>query len=115
MATLSPTTVDRSGFDLSGLAAAAGGGDAFATTGQEFFIIKNGDGSDHTVTFAIQQKVDGVTPTAAAHTITAGHTKVFGPFPYGIYADGNGLVQVTYSAVTTVTVAVVKCPPGAGP
>jgi hypothetical protein len=111
MATLTVTPITRSGVDVtiaSGLAAAAGGGDAFANTGQEYFIINNGDGSDHTVTFALTKTVDGVTPTPVAHNVVAGKTRIFGPFSPGDYNDTNGLVQVTYSAVTSVKVAVVK-------
>lgn len=116
MATLSVGTAGRATpFDLSGLVAAAGGGDKFANDGQTFFIVKNGDGSDHTVTFPFsglnQGIVDGITPTNTARTVTAGHTAIFGPFPSGLYNDAAGLVSVSYSAVTTVTVAAVKMPP----
>jgi hypothetical protein len=111
MATLSVSALSRSGVDVtiaSGLAAATGGGDAFANTGQEYLIINNGDASDHTVTFNIQKTTDGVTPTAGAHNVTAGHTMIFGPFPPDIYNDAGGLVQVRYSAVTSVKVAAMK-------
>lgn len=116
MATLAVTNVSRSGYDLAGLAAATGGGDAFPTTGQEYLIVKNGDGSDHTVQFLFNSgsTVDGTAATAPTHNVTAGHTAVFGPFPPSIYGDASGLVQVRYSAVTSVTVAAVKCIP-AGP
>lgn len=98
------------GNDLAG-AAAAGGGDTFPNTGQEQVIIKNGDGSDHTVTFGIQQTVDGQAVSNAAQNITAGHTMMFGPFPIGTYNDTQGLCHIAYSAVTSVTVKVVKCAP----
>lgn len=116
MATLVPGTAGRAtAFDLSALAAAAGGGDKFPNDGQTFFIVKNGDGSDHTVTFPFsginQGVIDGITPSNTARTVTAGHTAIFGPFPSGLYNDASGLVSVTYSAVTSVTVAAVKMPP----
>lgn len=100
------------GVTLAGVAA-AGGGDTFANTGQEQFIIKNGDASSHTVTFGIQQTVDGQAVSNAAQTVAAGATMMFGPFPIGTYNDTASppLVHVTYSAVTSVTVQVVKCAP----
>ena len=114
MATLTVGTSGRTAaaaYDLSSLTAAAGGGDVFANDGQTYFVIKNGDGSDHTVTFGIQLTVDGITPTAAAQNVVAGHTRVFGPFPSGVYNNGSGQVAVTYSAVTSVTVGAFKAPP----
>ena len=35
--------------------------------------------------------------------VTNGQSRVIGPIP-SVYNDGNGLVQLTYSAVTSVTV-----------
>jgi hypothetical protein len=116
MALITPGTSGRATpYDLSSLAAASGGGDTFTNDGQTYFVIKNGDGSDHTVTFSFsginQGVVDGVTPTAVARTVTAGHTAIFGPFPSGLYNDASSLVHVTYSAVTSVTVGAFKAPP----
>jgi len=110
MATLTVVTASRDGVDIAG-AAAAGGGDAFANTGYEVVLIKNGDGSDHTVTFVTQQTVDGQAVADKAVVLTAGHTYAIGPFPTGIYNDANSLVQMTYTAVTSVTVKVVKVAP----
>jgi uncharacterized Zn-binding protein involved in type VI secretion len=111
MALLTVAVAGRNpGVDIAGVAA-AGGGDTFPNTGQEQFIIKNGDASSHTVTFGIQQTVDGQAVANAAQTINAGQTQILGPFPVGTYNDTQGLVHVTYSAVTSVTVKVVKCPP----
>lgn len=110
MATLTVAASDRAGVDVAG-ASAAGGGDAFANTGYELVIIKNGDASDHTVTFVTQATVDGQAVADRTVTLTAGHTYAIGPFQPGIYNDANGLVQMTYSAVTSVTVKVVKISP----
>jgi hypothetical protein len=117
MALLTPTTVGRAGLDITaGLAAATVGGDSFATTGQEYLVVKNGDASDHTVQFLFGPgaSVDGVAPVAPTHNVIAGHTAEFGPFQPGLYADAGGLVQVRYSAVTSVTVLAKKNVP-AGP
>ncbi len=110
MATLTPATAVRDGIDIAG-AAAAGGGDAFANDGTQFVLIKNGDIADHTVTFVTQVQVDGQAVADKAVVLTAAHTYLIGPFPTRWYNDANDLVQMTYSAVTSVTVKVVKCSP----
>jgi hypothetical protein len=113
MALLTVAVAGRNpGVDLTGVAA-AGGGDTFPNTGQEQVIIKNGDASSHTVTFGIQQTVDGQAVANAAQTIAAGATMMFGPFPIGTYNDTATppLCHIAYSAVTSMTVKVVKCPP----
>lgn len=101
----------RSGVDFSAASAAASA-ETFATTGQEVLWVKNGSGSDITVTVTIQQAVDGVTPTPVAHTVTAGHEMLFGPYDAGRYQSASdGLVHVAYSAVTTVTALLLKVVP----
>lgn len=109
MATLTPVQGSRSGLIVnSGLTAASSGGDQFANTEREQFIIKNGDGSDHTVTFVSQQTVDGQAVADKTVNVVAGDVMAFGPFPAGTFNDTGGNVQVTYSAVTSVTVKVIK-------
>lgn len=110
MATITPVTPDLDGEQFSPTAA-AGGGDQFANTGSERFYIKNGDASSHDVTFDCPNACSfGV--TNAAHDVTvsvpAGEEYLIGPFPKGRFNDVNGFVQVTYSAVTSVTVGVIK-------
>lgn len=97
-------------------AAAAAGGDTFVNNGREMFHIKNGGGAPMTVTFnsglvAGRNKCSfGV--AAAAHdqavTIGAGSDALCGPFNKDQFTDANGNMNVTYSAVTTVTVAVLS-------
>jgi hypothetical protein len=97
---------------LLGAVAAAGGGDSFANNGSEFFYIKNGGGAGITVTFDAPGTCSFNSAANAAHdkacTIGAGEERIIGSFPTGRFNDANGLVQVTYSAVTSVTVAVLK-------
>jgi hypothetical protein len=112
MATLSVTSISRNGVDVTAaaLTAAAAGGDAFTTSGQEYLVVNNGDASPHTVQFLFgpNAAVDGVAPVAPTHAVPAGKYYIFGPFDIARYADANGLVQVRYDAVTSVKVAVVK-------
>jgi len=110
MATLTVATSVRTGVDMTG-ASCAGGGDAFANTGQEVLHIINGDASPHTVTIVTQVTRDSQTVTALAVVCAANKTTAIGPFPMGIYNDTNGLVQITYSAVTSMSAKVLKVTP----
>ncbi len=110
MATLTVATAVRTGVDMAG-AACAGGGDAFANTGQEVLQIYNGDSGSHNVTVVTQATSDGLTVSALVVAVAAGVTKTIGPFPPGLYNDVNGLVQLTYSAVTAQTAKVLKVTP----
>lgn len=85
--------------------AAAGGGDQFTNDGRTQFHVKNGSGSSINVTVnsiaACSQGFDHDLVVA----VPAGGERMIGPFEPARFNDSNGLVSVTYSAVTTVTVA----------
>ncbi len=101
--------ISRAGHQVDNGVAATVGGDAFDNDGATLFAVKNGAGAPITVTFAFSATLDGVAVAAGKQvSVPAGATVVAGPFPKGIYNDANGRVQVTYSAVTTVTVKTVK-------
>ena len=112
MSTLTVAAASRAGVDMTG-AACAGGGDAFANTGQEILHIINADGSPHTVTIITQATADS--PALAisdlAVVCAANKTTAIGPFPPGLYNDAGGLVQITYSAVTSMSAKVLKATP----
>lgn len=85
-------------------AAASAGGDTLGHTTGGVLRVKNGDAAAKTVTV--------VTPGNTAYgqadpdipvTVAAGAEVAIGPFPAGLAVDG--VVSVTYSAVTSVTVA----------
>ena len=92
--------------------AAAGGGDNFANTGSEFFYIKNLSGGNITVTFDSPGTCSfGLANNAvhdAAIVVATATERIIGPFPTPRFNDGSNLVQVTYSGVTSTTVAVIK-------
>jgi len=104
MADLSIQTIARAGITPA-YVAAAGGGDAFANSGKELIHIKNG-GSTMTLTIVTQATQDGLAVADRAVVVTGGEERVIGPFPASIYNDGTGKVQLTYSAVTTVTIGI---------
>jgi hypothetical protein len=102
------------------LAAAAGGGDSFLNTGNEMFRIKNAGGGSINVTFVANAAPVGgkcslgVAGTTAHDLVVAipNDSAVYeiGPFPANRFNDANGLIQITYSGVTTVTVEAVSLP-----
>ena len=100
----------------SGLAptmvAAAGGGDALtANTGKEFLMVVNGGAGSINVTATVQnadldsESHGEISKGDRVVAVGAGETKMIGPFARGAFNDINGKVQITYSGVTTVTVA----------
>ncbi len=107
MAILAAKTSTRAGINTD-LVAANGGGDSFVNTGVEMILIKNGDSGAHTVTIVTDATVDGLDVVDRAVAIPAGETWLIGPFPADVYNDDNNRVQLTYSAVTAVTIAIVK-------
>lgn len=103
------------------LAAAAGGGDSWANTGKEQFAIKNAGGGSITVTFrcnggdgnnrACNFGIAGTPGHDVVQTIpNDSNIYLIGPFPT-FFNDGSQLLQVAYSAVTSVTVAVFALAP----
>lgn len=97
--------------------AAAAGGDSFpnATDETTFLVVKNGSASPITATInpvITSAKVPGVgtlTVAAISESVPASGERWIGPFPVA-FNEASGLVNVTYSAVTTVTVAAVRVP-----
>ncbi len=110
--TLTPITTGRTIKDLVTLASAATvGGDNWVNTGKELLYITNSGSGDITLTVAFGPSavVDGVAPANRTYTIphTGLHPQIIGPFPTSAYNDASQLVQLTYSGVTSVTVAVI--------
>ena len=107
MADLAVQSISRAGYEPT-YAAADVAGDAFPNSGKEFIHVLNGDVSSHTVTVAIVRQIDGLSPTARVVTVPASEDRMIGPFPTGDYNDGDGKVNWTYDAVTSVTVGVFR-------
>jgi hypothetical protein len=95
---------------IAGLAAAAGGGDSFFMTGKDVLLVNNGSGGTITVTLVAVADNFGV--TNAAHNLTfailAGKLCAIGPLTLARFKDANGLCQITYSGVTSLTVGVLR-------
>jgi len=123
MATLSATNAVRGGVSLlvvttvDDLAVMTGGtacgalGDKFANTGQEVAVFANASDAAITITFVTQSTVDGRAVADRTASIPAGSLAVYGPFPQGDYNDTSGLLNMTYSTETLLTVKILKVTP----
>jgi len=107
MATLSTESVDFDGVEAT-YNACAGGGDEFTASNKTFVVLKSTHTSAQTATFATQKTVDGLAVADVAIAVDQDEEFIVGPFPPDLFADGDGLVQVTYSGVTLLTIAVLS-------
>jgi hypothetical protein len=107
MAVLTVTPVTQDGYDLTAaLTAAAAGGDSWPNRGTEYLAVVNGGGSSITVTLVYTTEFDDETPTNRTVAVAAGKTVLIGPLPQWLYNNASNRASVTYSGVTSVTVAV---------
>lgn len=111
MATLTPQDASVAGI-VDTLGAAAGGGDQFSNNGLCLLHVKNASGGSINVTIDDPNSVNPGSATSfnpdVVVAVGAGVEKLIGPFPPFRFNDANGMVQVAYSAVTSVTVSVVR-------
>ena len=108
MATIAPQTVAASGTAVTTVAA-TGTGDTISNASGAEFVVTNGSGASITVTFAGAVPCSqGVTHAQLEQvTVAAGATEYI-PVPSAAVNPSSGNASVTYSAVTSVTVAAVK-------
>lgn len=94
------------------------GGDSFTNDGRTFIHVKNGDASGITVTVTAQRTSGAVedmgvlAKSDATGAVAANGDAFFGPFPVRAFNDGAGKAAIGYSAVTSVTVAIIRMPRG---
>lgn len=89
------------------LTPASAGGDKVPTTERGALLVRNGDVSAKTVTVVTPGNDKyGQARADVPVVVAAGATALIGPFPSDL-AGADGLVEITYSAVTSVTVAAV--------
>lgn len=88
--------------------AAGAGGDTFAIGGSDSVCLRVKNGGGSAITASVQ--FPGTTPYGVANparqsaSIAAGAEVVIGPIPASAVDATTGLVSVTYSGVTSVTV-----------
>lgn len=109
MATLATQTITRAGL-ASAYTAAAGGGDKLTPDGSTFLHVKNGGGSPITVTIVTPRDVIPNVATAdVAVSVPNAGERMIGPFPAEHFASTtDGMADITYSGVTSVTVGAFK-------
>ena len=103
---------------LMALSSAASGGDSFAndSSGRTVLVVTNGGAGSLTVTITPATStvfvpgLGNVQKNSGGGTVSAGTTRIFGPFPSQTYNDTNGRVAVTYSTNTSVTVNPFRVP-----
>jgi hypothetical protein len=89
--------------------AAAGGGDTFVNDGETYLEVKNAGGSGITVTVSAQSACNQGTLHDSVTTVPATTgDRVIGPFNTTRFNNSAGSCSITYSGVTSVTVAVVS-------
>ena len=108
MATLTVQEIDRDGVVPTYVACDVGG-DEFVNEGRLTFVyVKNTDASPRTVTFVTQKTVDGEAVDDKDVVVAPTSEEPIGPWPASIYNDSDGKVQITYSAVVNLTIAVLQ-------
>lgn len=108
MAILTAQTLPLSGLQPT-YASAASGGDQ-APVGEKLVLhVKNGDASSKTVTVATPGTVGDLAVADASQAIPAGD-EAFIPLKSTYRDPATGRASITYSAVTSVEVAVLQLP-----
>ena len=110
MPELTPQVVVLTGITPT-LVAADVGGDEFVNSGKDFIHIKNTNASPMDVTVNSQAVCNqGVDHDAVVTIPATTGEKFIGPFPKDRFNDASGKVQITYSAITDVTIGIVRLP-----
>jgi hypothetical protein len=109
MAVLAVQNVTRAGLAPAYTPAAAGG-DTFTPSKDTILHVKNGGAAARTITIVTPKEAfPGAAVADTIVNVPAGGERLIGPFPYQHYAKpSDGLANVTYDAVTSVTVAALQ-------
>lgn len=106
MATRATESIGTAGLEATYHVAEVGG-DKVAPGDGTFLHVVNGDAADKTVTLVTPQTVDTLAVADRAVVVTAGESR-FIAVP-GMYRDpADGLASLTWSAITSVTFAVLR-------
>lgn len=82
------------------------GGDQIQISGNEILRIKNTGGSTRTVTFDSRKQDEFGVDQNESVAIAAGATVICGPFRTDRWADGQGYLNLSYSAGTAATLEI---------
>lgn len=106
---LSPQDIVRTGLNPTFSAADGANQNAFYNNGQTYLHVKNGGGSSINVTIDTPGVVDGLAVSNLIVAVPNGGERLIGPFPSNVYNQPDGRVHIDWSAVSSVTVAVLRC------
>lgn len=110
MALLTTQNISLTGNAISYVSANAGG-DTFTPNGRNFLHIKNGGASPITVTIDSKVLSNYGTDVDLVVSVPAGGDRMIGSFDVQRFTDPSTFVgNITYSAVTSVTVAIINLP-----
>lgn len=114
MATLTPQVLNQGAGVIPTYAACTGGGDAAPCSRNTFLHIKNGSGGSITVTLAIPASASGFTGAvygSLAVVLAAGVERMTRNLDPQLFQDPTtGLCTITYSGVTSLTIACINVP-----
>jgi hypothetical protein len=111
MALLTTQSITKSGLNPLATVSAAGGGDTIRCSDRTFLYVRNADASSKTVTLDVPGNTDyGQARPDVAVVIAAGNFAMIGPIDATFMQPGTNppTANITYSAVTSVTVAAVQ-------
>lgn len=104
---VAPQDVNRNGLTPT-YGAANAGGNTVPNNGQVLLHVKNGSGASINVTIATSVAMDGLELPDRVVAVPANSEKIIGPFPPKTYNTASGELLVTFSSVTTVTIAALR-------
>jgi hypothetical protein len=108
MAELTPVQVQLGGADVA-KAAADAAGETFRPGDNLALVVANGDTVARTVTVAVPGNTRfGQAQPDVAVTVAAGGEQAIGPFPAELRDPADGLVHVSYDAVTATDRVLVR-------
>lgn len=110
MAALTAQQIGITGTLVTYAAATSGaGGDTIAPDDRTWIEVNNGSGGSITATLDVPGAVYGQNRADIAVAVAAGTIRRIGPLVADLADPTTGLCKITYSAVTSVTVAAVRC------
>lgn len=110
MAALTIQTTSQAGITPT-YAAAAAGGDTVVNNGRVVLHVKNGYTSPQTVTIASKaQATVGLARADRSVAVPNASERIIGPFEVQIWNNDTGQIELTYSGVTSLTIAAIQIP-----
>ena len=104
--TVAVENIDQDGLDPAHTGSlSASNNYKFRNDGRLFLYVTNGGGSDCDVTISTPGSEGGNAIADRVVVVTAGEDRMIGPFQPRLFNDPDGDIDVTFSFITSVTVA----------